>query len=196
MLKVVVVSCWRLLRGASLKDVFRSVVVFFVLFSSGPDADENLSTYTCDAIPFFFCGRTHPLLPDPSSPPSPPSRHRDRVRNAPILPRFVSTTPPSSPPPLPTLQSKALRQLSIGYHRRSLGLVSLAVSRWRGHVMTLEKKTAVLRRLIAVRRRRELVGAMRRWGGAVGAERAAEGLARRVEWAVRRARVARAVREW
>ena len=60
----------------------------------------------------------------------------------------------------------------------------------------MEKKAAALRRLAAVQRRRELVAAVRYWGGAVGAERAAEGLARRVERAVRRARVARAVRKW
>lgn len=60
----------------------------------------------------------------------------------------------------------------------------------------MEKKAAALRRLAAVRRRRELVAAVRCWGGAVGAERAVEGLARRVERAVRRARVARAVRKW
>lgn len=113
-----------------------------------------------------------------------------RTPPPPIPLRLPCYTPP------PPHQSQALRRISIACHRRDLGSLSVALSLWWRRSSSRRLTEAALRRVAGIRVRRELTEALRRWAGAAGAERALEGLAAMVERAVRRARVARALRRW
>ncbi|CAN0529960.1 unnamed protein product, partial [Ectocarpus sp. 12 AP-2014] len=73
------------------------------------------------------------------------------------------------------MKSRALRRLSIACRHRDLGMLSAALVRWRSQASSREATATALRRLARLRRRRELSGAMRRWGGVVAAEKALEG---------------------
>ncbi|CAN0217227.1 unnamed protein product, partial [Ectocarpus fasciculatus] len=94
------------------------------------------------------------------------------------------------------MKSRALRRLSIACRHRDLGMLSAALWRWRSQASSREATATALRRLARLKRRRDLSGAMRRWGEVVAAEQALERLGGGVERAVRKARIARAVRVW